>query len=373
LSLDELERAGSDNKKDGKRKHHHDHDDDDRQNHDYTIALIEGDGIGPEISRATVLVLDALQDNVGVRLTIRHSPAGDACAKDVGVPLPDSSLKTIRDSDACLKGPVGQTAADVIVKLRQMLDLYANIRPAKSLPGVPSLKPGIDMVIVRENTEDLYKGQEFEFNGGVVALRTITRFASERIARHAFELAERRPTQAKRVVAVHKSNVLRKSDALFAQVCREVSKEHPGIAFSEMLVDAAAMNLIRDPLAFDVIVTTNLYGDILSDEAAQLVGGLGMAPSANIGERFALFEPVHGSAPDIAGSGMANPVAMVLTAAMMLDWLAKTRRDEACAEGATMLRQAVNRALGAGAARTPDLGGGASTAQVAEAIVGALS
>ena len=307
----------------------------------YTIALIEGDGVGPEISRASLTVLNALQDKLDVKFSIKDSPAGDNCKKRTGVPLPDSSLKSIRESDACLKAPVGETAADVIVKLRQILDLYANIRPAKSLPNVPSLKPGIDMVIVRENTEDLYKGQEFEFDGGVVALRTITRFASERIAKYAFETAEQRGG-ARKVVAVHKSNVLRKSDGLFAQVCREVSKAYPKISFSEMLVDAAAMNLIRDPASFDVIVTTNLYGDILSDEAAQLVGGLGMTPSANIGKDFALFEPVHGAAPDIAGKGTANPVAMILTVSMMLDWLAKTRQDKACSEGAIAIRGAVN-------------------------------
>ncbi|HUK74635.1 MAG TPA: isocitrate/isopropylmalate dehydrogenase family protein [Nitrososphaerales archaeon] len=337
----------------------------------YDVALIRGDGVGPEISKATLTVLEALEHKVGIRLSIKDSPAGDECKKSVGVPLPDSSVKTIRGSDACLKAPVGETAADVIVKLRQMLDLYANIRPAKSLPNVPSLKPGIDMVIVRENTEDLYKGQEFEFDGGVVALRTITRRASERIAKYAFETAEQRGG-ARKVVAVHKSNVLRKSDALFAQVCREVSKSHPRVAFSEMLVDAAAMNLIRDPLSFDVIVTTNLYGDILSDEAAQLVGGLGMAPSANIGESFALFEPVHGAAPDIAGKGVANPVAMVLTAAMMLDWLAATRKDTSCSAGAAAIRAAVNKVLST-TTRTPDLGGKASTTGVAEALARAIS
>ena len=336
----------------------------------YSISLIEGDGVGPEISRASLAVLEALEKELGLGFSIKEAPAGDDCAKKNGVPLPDSSLKTIRASDACLKAPVGQTAADVIVKLRQMLDLYANIRPAKSLPNVPSLKPGIDMVIVRENTEDLYKGQEFEFPGGVTALRTITKFASERIAEYAFELAEQRGG-ARKVVAVHKSNVLRKSDGLFAQVCKDVSKAYPKVSFSEMLVDAAAMNLIRDPLSFDVMVTTNLYGDILSDEAAQLVGGLGVAPSANIGADFALFEPVHGSAPDIAGKGIANPVAMILTSAMMLDWLAKTRRDERCAEGAKAIRSAVSRVLET-STRTPDLGGKASTAQVAEAVAKAL-
>ncbi len=337
----------------------------------YTISLIEGDGIGPEISKASLLVLDALQEKLGLEFSVEEAPAGDDCKRRTGVPLPEPSLRTIRASDACLKAPVGETAADVIVKLRQMLDLYANIRPAKSLPGVPSLKPGIDLVIVRENTEDLYKGQEFEFEGGVVALRTITKFASERIARYAFETAEQR-RRARRVVAVHKSNVLRKSDGLFAQVCRDVSKSYPRISFSEMLVDAAAMNLIRDPLSFDVIVTTNLYGDILSDEAAQLVGGLGMTPSANVGSEFALFEPVHGAAPDIAGMGTANPLAMILTSAMMLDWLAKTRNDEACIAGASAVREAVSRVLETGT-KTPDLGGTATTMQVAEAVAKAIS
>ena len=335
----------------------------------YTISLIRGDGVGPEISDASLLVLDAVQERFGIKLWIEESPAGDACKEETGLPLPDSSLKAIRESDACLKAPVGQTAADVIVRLRQLFDTYANIRPAKSLPNVPSLRPGIDMVIVRENTEDLYKGQEFEFNGGVVALRTITRRASERIAEKAFELAERR---SKKVVAVHKSNVLRKSDGLFAKVCGEVSKRHPKVAFSEMLVDSAAMNLIRDPLSFDVIVTTNLYGDILSDEAAQLVGGLGMVPSANLGETFAIFEPVHGAAPDIAGKGVANPIALILTEAMMLEWLAETRKDPKCADGAAAIRAAVDDVLKT-KTRTPDLGGKASTKQVAKAISEAIS
>ncbi|HEV2390447.1 MAG TPA: isocitrate/isopropylmalate dehydrogenase family protein [Nitrososphaerales archaeon] len=337
----------------------------------YSIALIEGDGVGPEISRASLVVLDALQEKLGLRFSVKDSPAGDNCKKQTGVPLPESSVESIREADACLKAPVGETAADVIVKLRQMLDLYANVRPAKSLPNVASLRPGIDMVIVRENTEDLYKGQEFEFDGGVVALRTITRAASQRIAKYAFETAEQRGG-ARKVVAVHKSNVLRKSDGLFSQVCREVSKAYPMVSFSEMLVDAAAMNLIRDPLSFDVIVTTNLYGDILSDEAAQLVGGLGTTPSANIGEDFALFEPVHGAAPDIAGKGIANPMAMILTVAMMLDWLSKARQDAACSAGATAVRRAVDRVLET-STRTPDLGGSATTMQVAEAVARAIS
>jgi 3-isopropylmalate dehydrogenase len=324
----------------------------------YTIALLEGDGVGPEISTASVGVLAVLEGRFGISFEVRKVPAGDRCKTEMGEALPDSSISAIKDSDACFKAPVGDTAAETIVRLRQMLNLYANIRPSKTLPHVPSLKPEIDFIIVRENTECLYRGMEFEFDGGVVALRTITRRASARIAAYAFELAERR--RSKEVVAVHKSNVLRKSDGLFAQVCREVSAQHPEVSFSEMLVDSAAMNLIR-------IVTTNMYGDILSDEAAQLVGGLGVAPSANIGENFAIFEPVHGAAPDIAGKGQANPIAMVLTSCMMLDWLSQTRKDNTCAEAAAAIRGAVNRALESGI-KTSDLGGTSTTAEVGAAI-----
>ncbi|MGA2199543.1 MAG: isocitrate/isopropylmalate dehydrogenase family protein [Nitrososphaerales archaeon] len=332
----------------------------------YTIASIEGDGIGPEISAASLGVLEALRARFDLKFEIRPAPAGDGCKARTGEALPPSSLSTIRDSDACLKAPVGDTAAETIVKLRQMLNLYANIRPSKSLPHVPSLMPNIDFVIVRENTECLYRGMEFEFEGGVVALRTITRKASTRIAEYAFGLAEQRDGQRK-VVAVHKSNVLRKSDGLFSQICKEVSSRHPSIAFSEMLVDSAAMNLIRIPESFDVLVTTNMYGDILSDEAAQLVGGLGVAPSANIGDGSAIFEPVHGAAPDIAGKGLANPVAIILTSAMMLEWLAMTRGDTSCAGAASAIRIAVNRTLESGV-KTPDLGGTSSTSEVGSAV-----
>lgn len=306
-----------------------------------------------------------MKGRFGISFEVRKVPAGDRCKAEMGEALPDSSISAIKESDACFKAPVGDTAAETIVRLRQMLNLYANIRPSKTLPHVPSLKPEIDFIIVRENTECLYRGMEFEFDGGVVALRTITRRASARIAAYAFELAERR--RSKEVVAVHKSNVLRKSDGLFAQVCREVSAQHPEVSFSEMLVDSAAMNLIRMPEKFDVIVTTNMYGDILSDEAAQLVGGLGVAPSANIGENFAIFEPVHGAAPDIAGKGQANPIAMVLTSCMMLDWLSQTRKDNTCAEAAAAIRGAVDRALESGI-KTSDLGGTSTTAEVGAAI-----
>ena len=336
----------------------------------YSISLIEGDGVGPEVSGASISVLRALREPFGLEFEIRPAPAGDNCMKKTGQALPELSVSTIEGSDACLKGPVGDTAADVIVRLRQMLNLYANIRPSRTLSHVPSIRPGVDLVIVRENTECLYRGQEFEFDGGVIALRTITRAACERIAKYAFEVAERR-NLSRRVVAVHKSNVLKKSDGLFARVCREVSARHPTISFSDMLVDSAAMNLIRDPQNFDVIVTTNMYGDILSDEAAQVVGGLGLAPSANIGDRFAIFEPVHGAAPDIAGMGTANPVAMILTTCMMLDWLSVARADRSCAAAASAIREAVDRSLGMGLT-TVDIGGNSTTSEVGAAVAGLI-
>ncbi len=332
----------------------------------YHIALIEGDGIGPEVMKAATSVLDALEVEFSLDLELQSAPAGDSCLRKTRVALPEESIRIIGGSDACLKAPVGESAADVIVRLRRDFDLYANIRPARVLPSVRSLASDTDLVIVRENTEDLYRGFEFDIDGGAVALRLISRAASERIAEYAFTLAEARK-KGRKVVAVHKSNVLIKTDGIFAAACRKVGRKHPSVGFSEMYVDAAAMNLIRSPESFDVIVTTNLFGDILSDEAGQLVGGLGLAPSANIGERFALFEPVHGSAPDIAGKGIANPTAMLLSTSMMLEWLKESRQDRTCGMAANSLRAAVNRALERGV-KTPDLGGKYKSAAVAEFI-----
>ena len=277
----------------------------------YKISLITGDGIGPEISESAISVLDAINDNLNLKFDITKLSAGDKALKDTGNALPDETISVIKQSDACLKAPVGESAADVIVVLRRMLDLYANIRPAKSYPHMPALRDDIDMVIVRENTEDLYKGQEFRVGDSAVALRIISETASKRIAKYAFETAKQRNSKRK-VTCVHKSNVMRVTDGLFAKACTEVSKEYPDIAFEEMYVDACAMNLIRQPQEFDVVVTTNLFGDILSDESSQVVGGLGMAPAANIGDNFALFEPVHGAAFDIAGRNIANPSSFLL-------------------------------------------------------------
>jgi 3-isopropylmalate dehydrogenase len=331
----------------------------------YRIALIRGDGIGPEQAEATLLVLSRLEDLLGLELEIVDAEAGDECVKKAGTPLPDETIRILRSSHACLKGPVGETAADVIVRLRQMFDLYANVRPARSLPNVPALKLNIDLIIVRENTEDLYKGYEWEFDGVAIGIRLITRRGCERIARYAFDLARRR---RKRVVAVHKANVMRITCGLFARTCRGVSKGYPDVAYSEMYVDAAAMDLIRRPEQFDVIVTTNVFGDILSDEAAQVVGGLGLAPAANIGDEYAIFEPVHGCAPDIAGKGIANPISMILSAAMMLEWLATKYGDGKCLEASKLINGAVARVLEEGRVLTPDLGGRVRTVELGARI-----
>ncbi len=333
---------------------------------EYKIALIPGDGIGPELTEATMNVLEAVQKKFDLRLQFDRADAGDDCLKRHGVALPDDTVQKIKSSHVCLKGPVGETAADVIVKLRLMFDLYANIRPIKAYPSVPVVSPDIDLLFVRENTEDVYRGLEFSLGDTTVCLRVITKKNSERIAKKAFEMARMR-NQKKKVTAVHKANVMRVTCGLFANVCREMAPKYSDIAFEEQYVDAAAMRLIKSPQEFDVIVTTNMFGDILSDEAAQLIGGLGMAPGANIGDNFALFEPVHGSAPTRVGKHTANPLSMILASKMMLEWLGDHYRDPECINVAKVLEEAVVKTLQKG--RTvPDLGGIATTIEMSEAI-----
>ena len=332
----------------------------------HTITLIHGDGIGPELSEVTLKVLGAVTEKTGISLNIVKVEAGDECLKKRGVALPQDTVEAIKNSDACLKGPVGETAADVVVKLRLMFDLYANIRPIKAYPSVPSMSPDIDFVFVRENTEDVYTGKEFMLNEIAVCLRIISRRGSERIARKAFEFARRR-NKKRLVTAVHKANVMKVSCGLFATVCREVAHLYPDIAFEEQYVDAMAMRLIKEPQRFDVVVTTNMFGDILSDEAAQLIGGLGMAPGANIGDDFGLFEPIHGSAPTRVGRQTANPCSMVLAAKMMLDWLSEKHNDPKCSTAAEAIEKAVTETLRRGIT-VPDLGGIATTSEMGDAI-----
>ena len=332
----------------------------------YQIALLPGDGIGSELTEATLKVLKAVQKRFDLNLNVIEVEAGDKCLESRGVALPEDTIKTIKGSHACLKGPVGETAADVIVKLRITFDLYANIRPIKCYPSVPCIRPDIDFVIVRENTEGLYKGIEFMLNDAAICLRVITRRGSERIARKAFEIARRR-NKKKRVTAVHKANVMRLTCGLFARACKEVAQLYPDIIFDEQYVDATAMRLIKAPQDFDVIVTTNMFGDILSDEAAQLVGGLGMAPGANIGDDFALFEPVHGSAPSRVGKHTASPCSMILASKMMLDWLNERYSDSRCLAAAEAIEEALVETLRRGIS-IPDFGGRAKTVEMGEAI-----
>ena len=333
----------------------------------YQIALITGDGIGPEISESMIKVLETVNDRLDLKLKIEKLEAGDNTLKKTGNALPESTLDAVKKSSACLKAPVGESAADVIIVLRRMLNLYANIRPAKSYPSMPALKDNIDLVIVRENTEDLYTGMEFDLGNTAVALRTISEDASKRIAKYAFLMARQR-NQKKKVTCVHKSNVMRKTDGLFARSCGDVAKNFQDVQFEQMYVDACAMNLIRQPDAFDVIVTTNLFGDILSDEAAQVVGGLGMAPAANIGDDFALFEPVHGAAFDIAGKQAANPSSFILSAKMMFEWLGMKNNDQKCFNVARKIESAVYGVVQKGI-RTKDIGGNITTREFAEHVI----
>jgi 3-isopropylmalate dehydrogenase len=293
----------------------------------YNITLVNGDGIGPDLANSGQVLLENISDYSGIKFDIVKVEAGDNALIKYSKALPDFSFESIKKSDACLKAPVGENAADVILVLRRYFDLYANIRPAKSYPNVKSLNPSVDLVIVRENTEDVYLGWEFPIgNDAVIGLRLTTAEASRKIAEYAFKEALRRDNKRK-VVCVHKSNVMRVGDTLFSKISNDVAKKYPDVEFTESYVDACAMNLIRNPEKFDVILTTNLFGDILSDEAAQVVGGLGLAPAGNIGRKFAIFEPVHGAAFDIAKRNIANPSSMFLSIKMMFDWLGSKNKN----------------------------------------------
>ena len=333
----------------------------------YDISLIPGDGIGPDLIKYGKMILEFINDTTSIKFNLLEVDAGDYALSKYGKALPDFTLDSIKKSDAALKGPVGESAADVIIFLRRYFDLYANIRPAKSFPNIKSISNNVDLVIVRENTEDIYLGWEFYADSeSVVALRIISERASRRIAEYAFKTAILR-NKKKKVVAVHKANVLRKGDGLFKNICKEISKKYPQIEYSELYVDACAMNLIRNPENFDVIVTTNLFGDILSDEAAQIVGGLGMGPSANIGEKFSLFEPVHGAAFDITGKNIANPSSIFLTIKMMLEWLGDKFKNPLLFLEAAKIEHAIIMLLKQNQ-KTIDIGGSLSTSEFSKKL-----
>jgi len=332
----------------------------------YRVALLPGDGIGPEIVKATVKVLTAIEDLFGTyKVDWQPGEAGFSVIEKYGTNLPSHTVEMLKTTVAALKGPMTTPPQDptsqqsATIQMRKMFELYANVRPCFTLPGVPSLKPNIDLVIVRENTEGLYAGIEFDIGEAAVAIRIISKKGSERIARFAFQLAMQRK---KHLTYVHKGNVLKLTDGVFNQAVRDVSKEFPQVKVNNYIVDAMAMALIRNPEDFDVVVTTNLFGDILSDEAAQLVGGVGVMSGANLGETWALFEPVHGSAPDISGKGIANPIATIFAGKRLLEYLGEK-------DAALSVEKAVIRVLKDGITLTPDLGGTAKTSEIADAIV----
>ncbi len=327
-----------------------------------TVTLIRGDGIGPEISDATLKMLNA----AGARLEFDIQRAGLHALETDRDPLPQVTVDSIERNRVALKGPLatpkGEGYRSVNVALRQRFDLYVNFRPNYSINGVPSRYEKVDLVVVRENTEDIYAGIEHYVGPGRTAaesIAVITRHGSERIVRWAFGYARR--AKRKRVTLVHKANILKFSNGLFLDVGREVATEFPDIVFDDMIVDAMAMNLVKDPTKFDVIVTMNLFGDILSDLCAGLVGGLGVAPGANLGKDVAIFEAVHGTAPDIAGKGLANPTALALSACELLDHVHQN-------EAATRLRNGIYKALANGDERTRDLGGKADTKAFTDAV-----
>jgi len=330
----------------------------------YRIVLIPGDGIGPEVAAAAKRVVEAS----GLQFEWDTHLAGQSALDAVGVPLPPETLAAVKSAEATLKGPTatpsGTGFRSVNVEMRQKLQLYANYRPARSMPGVPTRYEDVDLIVVRENTEGLYSGLEHEVVPGVVeSLRVVTEAASERIAQFAFETA--RDQGRKRVTCVHKANILKLSDGLFLRTCRRVAEQYLDITFDDCIIDAAAMKLVLNPKSFDVMVMENLFGDIVSDLTAGLVGGLGLAPSANIGQGVAVFEAVHGTAPDIAGKGLANPTALILSAVLMLRYLGEK-------EAADRVENAVRNVFTEGTARTGDLGGKASTDEFVEAVIAAM-
>ncbi len=330
----------------------------------YRIAVIRGDGIGPSIVNETLRVLCFVSDQLGLNINFHDAPAGDGALRDFGSSLPQSSLLTIEKSDACLKGPVGETAKDVIVYLRRRLDLYANLRPAKTYEGVKSKYTGVDLLIVRENTEDVYRGVEDVGLDYAVALMSFSRFGTERIARTACKYAAHRK---KKITIVDKSNVIM-AHRFFREVATAIINSMGDFRLEYMYVDNAAYQLVVDPSQFDVILTTNMFGDILSDEAAGVCGTLGIAPSGNIGDKYALFEPVHGSAPSIDPK-YANPIAMILSASMMLAWLGENHIDERAKKCAELIERSVTNLLARKKVMTPDLGGKSTTHEVCDELI----
>ncbi len=328
------------------------------------VTLVPGDGIGPEITAAVVEILDA----AGAPVAWERHDAGEGAIRASGSPLPPDVVASIQKTKVCLKGPVttpvGGGYKSVNVALRQSLDLYANLRPVRNLPGVDARYGDLDLVVVRENTEGLYSGIEHVVVPGVVeSIKVITEKASTRIARFAFEYARR--NGRRKVTAVHKANIMKLSDGLFLECFRKVAADYADIQADDVIVDACCMKLVMKPKQFDVLLLENLYGDIISDLASGLVGGLGITPGANLGTQCAVFESVHGSAPDIAGQGIANPTALLLSATMLLRHIGEGDR-------ADRVERALREAMADGSAKTRDVGGTATTASYAKAVAARL-
>lgn len=330
----------------------------------YNITLIPGDGIGPEVTNAAKMVLNSS----GIEINWEIVEAGNRVMRKYGTPLPDYVIDSIKRNRVALKGPIttpiGTGFRSVNVALRKALNLYANVRPGKSYKGVPSRYKNVDLVIVRENTEGLYVGIEHMIGEDAAeSIKIITRKASERIAQFAFELAKKE--RRKKVVAVHKANIMKYTDGLFLNCVKKISQKYPEIIFEDMIVDAMSMKLVQTPQDYEVLVMPNLYGDILSDLTAGLIGGLGVAPGANIGDNEAVFEPVHGSVPKGLEPNTANPTATILSGVMMLKYLGESK-------AADKVEKAVEKVLEEGEKTTKDLGGNAGTLEYTEAIINAL-
>ncbi|MGB3051496.1 MAG: isocitrate/isopropylmalate dehydrogenase family protein [Polyangiales bacterium] len=335
----------------------------------HQIVLIPGDGIGPEVAAATTRVLRAAEAPLE---WVEHH-AGVAALETIGEVLPEGTLDAVREHGLALKGPcttpVGKGFTSVNVQLRKRLDLYAAVRPVRNLPGIETRYQDVDLVVIRENTEGLYSGIENEVTKGVVtSLKVATEHASRRIAHWAFRYA--RDRGRKKVTVMHKANIMKLTDGMYIRCAREIREEEgfTDIEYEEVIIDAGCMKLVQDPTQFDVLLLENLYGDVLSDLCAGFVGGLGVVPGANIGVEYAVFEAVHGSAPDIAGKGVANPLALVMSAVMLLNHIADTRGDETCRASAVRIREAYNQALSDGQ-KTRDLGGTLDTEGFASAVI----
>lgn len=335
-----------------------------KKNKTLTITLIPGDGIGPEVTDAAVKIINS----TGVNIIWEKVPAGASCIKKYKTVLPQITFDSIKNNKVALKGPIatpiGKGFKSVNVAIRKTLNLYSNLRPVKSIKGIDSRYEEIDLVIVRENTEDLYSGLEYQIAPGVVeSLKIITELASIKIARFAFEYAKR--YKRKKITVLHKANIMKLSDGLFLECVNKVAKNYTGIEYEEMIIDNACMQLVLNPNQFDVLLTENLYGDIVSEICAGLVGGLGFAPGANIGDDCALFEAAHGTAPTIAGKNIANPVAITLSGALMLKYLRYTKESN-------MIETAIGNVLQKGEVLTRDIGGNSTTKEMTDAIIGEI-